>query len=355
MATATRPPGDTPDATARPRPPRRRLARLGTALVATYAAALALLALAMWTAPVDWAWVNLVLYAPRWVFLTPLAPLAVIAPLSGRRAALLWLAALAIAIGPVRGVCVPWRAWLAGGGKPSGELRVRVLSCNAEGMHIDPQRLGDLIDAETPDLVILQEYGGDAPMSFLRRPGWQVRRGQGVTIASRFPISRAENLDPARLGGRGAGMRCEVAIAGRGVPVYSLHLPTPRDGLESTLRYRWWTGLAAVKEVSATQWHSSEVARGWLGEATGPAIIGGDFNLPVEHAAYRRFWSGLANAFSTAGLGPGGTKVTRWHTARIDHILAGDSWRPTECRVGPDVGSDHRPVIAELRWTGPPP
>jgi endonuclease/exonuclease/phosphatase (EEP) superfamily protein YafD len=38
---------------------------------------------------------------------------------------------------------------------------------------------------------------------------------------------------------------------------------------------------------------------------------------------------------------------------RIDHILAGPGWQAERCWVGPDVGSPHRPVIADLIWTGP--
>jgi endonuclease/exonuclease/phosphatase (EEP) superfamily protein YafD len=37
---------------------------------------------------------------------------------------------------------------------------------------------------------------------------------------------------------------------------------------------------------------------------------------------------------------------------RIDHILAGPGWRCRRCRVGPDAGSPHRPVIADMTWVG---
>jgi vancomycin resistance protein VanJ len=39
---------------------------------------------------------------------------------------------------------------------------------------------------------------------------------------------------------------------------------------------------------------------------------------------------------------------------RIDHILAGPGWYCARCWVGPDVGSPHRPVLADLiaTWKG---
>ena len=87
---------------------------------------------------------------------------------------------------------------------------------------------------------------------------------------------------------------------------------------------------------------------GWRG----PLLLAGDFNLPVESAIYGQYWAQFSNAFSAAGLGLGHTKFTRWHGVRIDHILAGPSWRFRRCWVGPDVKSDHRPLIADVEWVG---
>ena len=83
-----------------------------------------------------------------------------------------------------------------------------------------------------------------------------------------------------------------------------------------------------------------------------PVIIAGDFNMPVESTIYRRFWSGLGNVFEDAGFGFGYTKrENRWIRARIDHVLYAERWFDgTAAETGPDVGSDHLPVIAELRW-----
>ena len=80
----------------------------------------------------------------------------------------------------------------------------------------------------------------------------------------------------------------------------------------------------------------------------------GDFNLPVESAIYRRSWGSFHNALSETGLGLVPTKHTRWHGVRIDHVLAGPGWQAIRAWVGPGLGGDHRPVIADLRWVGGP-
>jgi endonuclease/exonuclease/phosphatase (EEP) superfamily protein YafD len=86
-------------------------------------------------------------------------------------------------------------------------------------------------------------------------------------------------------------------------------------------------------------------------------ILAGDFNMPTESAIYRTFWAAYANAFSDAGWGFG---YTEWpgmrrlpFGIRIDHILAGPGWHPLRCWVGPNIGSDHLPLIAELAGAGP--
>src|SRR5262249_17737710 len=55
---------------------------------------------------------------------------------------------------------------------------------------------------------------------------------------------------------------------------------------------------------------------------------------------------------SQAGLGWGYTFYNNRTMTRIDHILGGAGWSCRRCWVGPDVGSEHRPVIADMEWHG---
>ncbi len=60
----------------------------------------------------------------------------------------------------------------------------------------------------------------------------------------------------------------------------------------------------------------------------------------------------FTNAFSEADLGLGATKETSWHGIRIDHVLLGPGWACERAWVGPSIGGDHRPLIADVRWRG---
>jgi endonuclease/exonuclease/phosphatase (EEP) superfamily protein YafD len=48
-------------------------------------------------------------------------------------------------------------------------------------------------------------------------------------------------------------------------------------------------------------------------------------------------------------VGLGGTRLNGWIRARIDHILADDQWVVVRSRLGPNLGSDHAPLLADLR------
>jgi endonuclease/exonuclease/phosphatase (EEP) superfamily protein YafD len=115
---------------------------------------------------------------------------------------------------------------------------------------------------------------------------------------------------------------------------------------------RLWKAAPELTAVIALREHESEVASRWVGEVPDPVLIAGDFNMPTDSGIYQRSWSAYTNAFSEAGLGFGYTKFTRRMGIRIDHVLAGRGWRCRRCWVGPDVGSDHRPVLADYDWVG---
>jgi vancomycin resistance protein VanJ len=98
----------------------------------------------------------------------------------------------------------------------------------------------------------------------------------------------------------------------------------------------------------ARRWKQSRTTSDWVSQTPDPVLLTGDLNQPSDSAIFRRFWSRCPDAFSSSGLGFGHTKLTRWYGIRIDHILAGPGWRFRRCWIGPDIGSDHLPVIADV-------
>jgi endonuclease/exonuclease/phosphatase (EEP) superfamily protein YafD len=298
----------------------------------------------------DYWWLaTVLLYSPRWVWGLPLGVLVPAAAMVRPRSFWALSIAVALVVGPVMGLCVPWGAILAG---DTEGLGLRALTCNVNGKHLDPNALATLVTLTRPDIVALQEWPEQHRSAIFRGQGWHIRAsGGGHCLASRYPIRAVDVLDPIIQGGRVAAIRYDLETPAGILHVLNVHLATPRDGLES-MRACGWGGVPALRANIAFRQDESEVASCWAGQVNGPTLIAGDFNLTSDSVIYCRYWSGYRNAFSTAGLGFGYTKYTRWHGARIDHILAGPGWQIRRCWTGSYVGSDHRPVIADMAWTG---
>lgn len=88
-----------------------------------------------------------------------------------------------------------------------------------------------------------------------------------------------------------------------------------------------------------------------------PVIVAGDLNATRWSHSMKPLWSAGLND-SSLGYGAGGTwmRGNPVVAVPIDHLLFRDALdRPgiANCRrrwIGPDLGSDHRPVVADIAW-----
>jgi len=164
----------------------------------------------------------------------------------------------------------------------------------------------------------------------------------------RSALDRIKQSEPDEPGGAGYVVRFLLDGPRGPIRAANLHLETPRKGLEGLMsgnrrRMRNNTEIRGVE---------SRLARSWVGEGSGPLVVLGDFNTPVESRIFRQHWGDLADAFSAAGFGLGMTKYNGWIRVRIDHVLANDQWRVDRARVGADAFSDHRPLLVDLTLVG---
>jgi endonuclease/exonuclease/phosphatase (EEP) superfamily protein YafD len=323
--------------------------RLGTFLVCCAWLYLAVLlgAWALLDQESDHWWVATVLmFAPRWPWGVPLLLLA---PLAYFRPRVLWalLPGLVVVVVPLMGLCLPWRGLL---GEPEGTLHCRVLTCNVHSSRFDAEALRSVIEGALPDIVALQDWSPAYQFRVFELEGWHVRREGQFCVASRFPIKEARLLDkPARA--TNAVFRTLHSTPAGDLYFFTVHLATPRDGLIA-VRTKWWQGGPRLQANSDVRLSQSAAARAWINEVRGPVLVAGDFNTPTDSTIYSDFWSDFTNAFSEGGLGWGHTHYTNRTRLRIDHILAGPGWSCGSCWVGPDINSEHRPVIADLVWAG---
>jgi len=322
----------------------RRLSR--TAAVA-YLAALAVIAALIHRYSDSWGLATVLLFAPRWVWLAPLAPLMAAAA-GWRQWRLLGVLAVAavVSLFAILDLRIP-RPGGAGAGP-----RIRIMTGNLGGPRspVPVEAIAEAFRAQGADVAAFQECRTD--LQPLRTQGWYTANSYALCLLSRFPITSAEARDPHdmwKMGGAGLMARYELRGPAGPIHLVSLHLETARPALAVAMHRPWRAGPALRDNIGQRRFES-RLARAYVDATAAPAIVVGDFNLPVESAIYREFWAPFANAFSECGLGFGHTKLTSWHGVRIDHILLGPGWRCARAWPGRavDRGNDHRPLIAEI-------
>ncbi len=317
----------------------------------TYLVALGLVA-ALVYGPSERLWpVTLFLFGPRWVFALPLLLLVPGAMLVDRRIAGAIVVVPALLAEPLFGLSIPWGRLVAHSDSPSP--RIRIATWNVGGGGGERGALDELMAMEAPDVVVLQESGRQV---FEATPGWYRHAEGGMSVLSRFPIVRVATRDRSdvwRMAGSGAIVRYSLDTPLGRVDLTSVHLETPREGLESILRF----GPGAAPELEAKNAQrlvEARLAREWASGSPAPLrLVAGDFNTPVESHLFRDHWKGYSECHSAAGWGFGFTKRTRLIGTRIDHVLAGPGLACVSARVSPSRGGDHSPLVVEI-GLGPP-
>jgi endonuclease/exonuclease/phosphatase (EEP) superfamily protein YafD len=301
-----------------------------------------------------WWGVTVLLFVPRWLFLVPLPLLALASGVARRRRQWMLQGALAAVVaGPIMGLSLPIdQLWAP----PVKGTRVRIMTLNRGMEPLEIERLIRLIEQERIDVICFQELNPrlNRPLeAYLRARGWhRDRRGY---VASRYPIVAEMPPPPDDLGSnfRYAAVVCRVRIRTTGgvqLGLVSVHMPTLRFGFYRFLEQ----DLPGLKQHVA--WWDRQAGRllDALAEMDDvPVLVGGDFNVPPDHASMAALGSRFRFAFEDAGWGYGYTRPTQYPWFRIDHILASPEWVFTRCWVGPDVGSDHLPLIAEAVLPAP--
>jgi endonuclease/exonuclease/phosphatase (EEP) superfamily protein YafD len=223
-----------------------------------------------------------------------------------------------------------WRAAASGGPAPS----ITLVQLNLSFRNRRPEAVADFIRAEGADVVTLQEVtrntgrviellGDDYP----HRVRCPFARVGGVAVLSRLP--RVPGPSEGCVEGEGLAW-LRVMADGRPVSVASVHL-------------QWPYPFGQAPQIDRLQARLQSIPR--------PVLLAGDFNAaPWSHAVGR-----VAAATETEVAG--GLRFTfqlwpgRWAPSigmPIDHVLLPAGISPTQVRLGPGLGSDHRSLVARL-------
>ena len=310
------------------------------------------LTLLLWAAGDIWWPATLLLFGPRWWLAVPgVAVVAAAAFARSRVGVAAGVVAVGVTLVAFAGLTVSVGPALGGA---SGAGRLRLVTLNADAKSLNKAAFEAFLEQTRPDVVVVQDAG-----SFGTRPadlpeGWSVA-GQDLSLkaASPHPVEFVEGYFRAEFAaGRGAArFRLDTPQCGV-VTVTAVHLPTPRNGLAAAMHAAPGAGEQLGRD-SAVRADASAQVLDWA-SAAGDLLLAGDFNTPPESRLYRRDWAAYRNAFSDAGTGFGFTMTTHRAAVRIDHVLFAAPWECRGCWVGPDVGSAHRPVVADLVLRGGP-
>lgn len=214
--------------------------------------------------------------------------------------------------------------------------------------------------AHDPDVVAMQDAGllmslrQTQPDLFKTMIGPRDVQAFGqYIVASRFPIKHcAPGLIPFRDQPH-TYFYCVLKVHDQDVNLVTVHFTTPRDGLNAT-RFDGIKGLGAWRvNVDDRVAQSTQLAV-FLNTLKGPRIVAGDLNAPDSSTVVKTLLrTGMRDAFSVAGKGYG---FTHGHSLwpgisflRIDHVLASEDMAVVAAHAGGKAGSQHRPVIADLK------
>jgi vancomycin resistance protein VanJ len=210
-----------------------------------------------------------------------------------------------------------------------------------------PSRLAEMVRTSEADIIGLQELADEQEAGLRHQLGdeypHQILHGTGIPgkgLLSRFPILEGEQIygHPTR-----PDLRATLDVGGRPLHVAVVHPEPPRLAARG-LQPRAHTGAQFDRLVGLLRHHL-------------PLVLLGDFNMTRLQAQYRRVaTAGLVDAFLVAGRGFGRTfplrrgRVPLLPVLRLDYIWLSPELEVLTARVGADAGSDHLPVLADLRW-----
>jgi endonuclease/exonuclease/phosphatase (EEP) superfamily protein YafD len=328
--------------------PARKRARWLVAIVGAYALATVVAAFLV-HAWVDKMWAaTLLAFLPRWLMALP-APL-VLGACAWKRDAIL---------GATVTACLALQAFLIGGlrvgigcSSAPREKELRIMTQNAKRTPFGEGWVAKLVRDEDLDLLLVQECPLEGGASPPVPAGFSVATDINTCLFSRYPIAEEDarpSADVWERGGSGAIALYRIEAPIGAVYVMNVHLATVREGI-SGFRHFFFGGRETMRESTRLRAWESSIAREWSRRAKGPLLVAGDFNMPEESSIYDESWGDLGNAFDACGSGFGYSKETVVRHVefgtRIDHVLFDDHWTCHEARLGPDIGSDHRGMIA---------
>jgi endonuclease/exonuclease/phosphatase (EEP) superfamily protein YafD len=214
---------------------------------------------------------------------------------------------------------------------PENDRFLRVVTFNLSFRNPQIDRAAAFLEQTDADIVVIEEVTSEQRTTLLKFIGSRYPHAIGSTeivILSKFPARATGNVNEAGLPGwarRPMILWARFESNGVAFEVAGVHFAWPLDSL----------GQAADTTALIS------FARG----RSAPLVGGGDFNLTP--------WSvKLQRVTRETELRRGNTFLATWPANRpfaaIDNVFVSPNFSVIKLVAGPDLGSDHRPIVADI-------
>jgi len=220
----------------------------------------------------------------------------------------------------------------------AGSEELKLLHANVLSSNTQHQRLVDLVAAEDPDMIFLQEITDhwllgleplvqDYPFTYA-----SARSGNfGIAVYSRIPFDSVSHVDSPPFGY--PTITATARIGERDVTLISSHPTIPLGKQMYTARNQQTSSLLDLLQA-----------------ADRPVVLLGDLNATVWDMHLRKLThsAGLANARQGFGVLPTWPTFMPIAMIPIDHVLVSEGISVTSMKTAKSIGSDHLPLIVTL-------
>jgi endonuclease/exonuclease/phosphatase (EEP) superfamily protein YafD len=218
---------------------------------------------------------------------------------------------------------------------------LRAMLANVNTRHGDPARVLRVVEAHDPDLLVLEEINaewierlGPLEEGYPHRITEPRRDNFGIGIYSKIPLESAAIVYIAEA--MVPSIVAAVTVEKRTLHIFATHPPPPGGPNGS-----YWRDdhLAAVPD--------------FLSEVPRPLLLLGDLNATPWSCHFQRLIdrSGLRDSTRGWGFQPTWPAGMPHLWIPIDHCLYSHGIHIRDRQVGPNVGSDHYPLIVEFVLT----
>lgn len=245
-----------------------------------------------------------------------------------------------------------------------GETSLRIVATNLERLFLETPTLTGFLKKAEPDIMVFEETSWwlqerhwknlGRPIGAVGEPPFPEHLFVGplgdISVYSRFPILESKSIIVEQKPGQPRQDIREILVLkldvdGRPVNLVAVHPSSPRSEAQWIRRQTYLERLEAVLKDLQSQSDTE-------------TIVIGDWNLSPWSAYFSNLFGRLNLHTAFAGGYPQTTRFFfdyRLHWvlgAVVDHVAVTPGLRFARVRLGPDIGSDHLPLMADIVLPG---